>query len=281
VVDRWMPARAQQALVIRLETIEQRLDALDQTLRELRDGTDTTEALATLEKQIGRAGREQFKANTLAEAQATRLDAALDALRAADTRREADLAALREQSRSVQASARLDVVRAVLPALDGLDEALRSGRRLLTTTDHRPPTTDHQPPAESHPEQTGVDNRPSFVDWLFGRSPVPQQAGDGARQQDEPLRESLDAWLVGLTFVRQRLLDTLAAEGVRPMDAEGQPFDPQHHIALEVVPTANGQPPNTVAAELRRGYMVGERVLRHAEVAVTRETEDLKIEDRR
>jgi molecular chaperone GrpE len=273
VVDRWLPARAQQALVIGLETIEQRLDALDQTLRELRDGTDTTEALATLEKQIGRAGREQFKANTLAEAQATRLDAALDALRAADSRREADLAALREQSRSAQASARLEVVRAVLPTLDGLDEALRSGRRLLATTDHRPP-------AESHPEQAGVNNRPSFVDWLLGRSPVPQRAGDSVRQQDESLREALDAWLVGLTFVRQRLLDTLAAEGVRPMDAEGQPFDPQQHIALEVVPTVNGLPPDTVAAELRRGYMVGERVLRHAEVAVTRD-ERPTTDDRR
>jgi hypothetical protein len=99
VVDRWLPVRSQQALVIRLETIEQRLDALDQTLRSLRDSTDAAarateelatlrEALAALEKQAGRAGREQFKANTLAEAQATRLDSALDMLRAADTRRE-------------------------------------------------------------------------------------------------------------------------------------------------------------------------------------------------
>jgi molecular chaperone GrpE len=284
VVDRWLPARAQQALVIRLETLEQQLDALHQTLRELRDSTDTTEALAALEKQIGRAGREQFKANTLAEAQATRLDAALDALRTADTRREADLAALREQSRSAQANARLEVVRAVLPTLDGLDEALRSGRRLLTTTDHRPPTTDDRPPAAETQRalydgpsavpatdngQRTTDNRPSFVGWLLGRSRVPQRADDSVRQPDESLREALDAWLVGLTFVRQRLLDTLAAEGVRPMDAEGQPFDPQRHIALEVVPIVNGLPPDTVAAELRRGYMVGERVLRHAEVAVT------------
>jgi molecular chaperone GrpE len=288
VVDRWLPARAQQALVIRLEMIEQRLDALDQTLRELRDGTGTAEALATLEKQIGRAGREQFKANTLAEAQATRLDAALDALRAADTRREADLAALREQSRSTQASARLDVVRSILPTLDGLDEALRSGRRLLTTTDHRPPTTDDQRALHDGPSagpatddgQRTTNNRPSFVEWLFGRSPVPQRAGDSVRQEGEPLREALDAWLVGLTFVRQRLLDTLAAEGVRPMDAKGQPFDPQRHIALEVVPSANGLPPGAVAAELRRGYMVGERVLRHAEVAVTRDERRPTTDDR-
>jgi molecular chaperone GrpE len=275
VVDRWLPVRSQQALVIRLETIEQRLDALDQTLGALRASTDAAaraaeelptlrEALAALEKQIGRAGREQFKANTLAEAQAARLDTALDTLRAADTRREADLAALREQSRSAQASARLEHVRAVLPTLDGLDEALRSGRRLLATTDDRRPT-------ESDRAQDLVDSQRSFVDWLLGRTRVPQQADDSAPRQPEESRKALDAWLVGLTFVRQRLLDTLAAEGVRPMDAEGQPFDPQRHIALEVVPASNGLPPGAVAAELRRGYMVGERVLRHAEVAVAQD----------
>jgi molecular chaperone GrpE len=279
VVDRWRPQRSQQALVIRLETIEQRLDALDQTLHELRDGTNAAgglealrEGLATIEKQIGRAGREQFKANTLAEAQAARLDATLEAQRAADTRREADLAALREQNRSAQANARLEVVRALLPTLDGLDEALRSGRRLLPTTDEAL----YGGPSVAAP----ANKNPSFVDWLFGRSPAPHQASDSARQQLEMLREGLEAWLVGLAFVRQRLLDTLAAEGVRPMDAEGQTFDPQRHVALEVVP-ANGLPAGAVAAELRRGYMVGDRVLRHAEVAVTRESEDLKIEDRR
>jgi molecular chaperone GrpE len=88
-------------------------------------------------------------------------------------------------------------------------------------------------------------------------------------QQVEALRGALDSWLVGLTFVRQRLLDVLAAEGVRPMDAEGQPFDPRLHVALEVVPAGDELPPGTVAAELRRGYLVGDRVLRHAEVAVS------------
>ncbi len=263
VADRWLPARAQQALVIRLEAIEQRIEALDQNLRAQRDTNMAEElaalreALAAIEKQIGRAGREQFKANTLAEAQSTRLDSALDALQTADARREADLTALREQSRFSQAGARLDVVRSLLPTLDGLDEALRSGRRLLATDDRQ--TRDKR-------QETRDDGR-SFVDWLFGRDVAPP-ANDGPRLPDETLRESLDSWLVGLTFVRQRLLDTLAAEGVRPMDAEGQPFDPQRHVALEAVPAANGLSPGTVAAELRRGYMAGERVLRHAEVAV-------------
>ncbi len=153
MADRWLPARAQQALVIRLEAIEQRIDALDQNLRAQRGDTNVAEELATLrealaaiEKQIGRAGREQFKANTLAEAQSTRLDTALEALQTADARREADQTALREQSRSAQASARLDVVKSLLPTLDGLDEALRSGKSLLATTDDGRRTTDDRRP---------------------------------------------------------------------------------------------------------------------------------------
>jgi molecular chaperone GrpE len=81
------------------------------------------------------------------------------------------------------------------------------------------------------------------------------------------LRDSLRAWLQGLTFVRQRLLDALAAEGVRPIPALGLPFDPVLHLAIQAVPSTN-QPAGTVVSEIRRGYTISGRVLRHAEVAV-------------
>ena len=51
------------------------------------------------------------------------------------------------------------------------------------------------------------------------------------------------------------------------------PFDPHHHVAVEVVPADETVSPGTVASELRRGYLVGDRVLRYAEVAVAGETE--------
>jgi molecular chaperone GrpE len=225
------------------------------------NGTDGGElaalrqGLAALEKQISRAGREQLKANSLAEAQLEQLAGALELLRVADTRRDAEVARLHEQARGAQAAARLEVVRAVLPALDGLDEALRSGQRLLEQ-------------AAAAPD----DRSPALLARLRGslsRLAPPEHPEAASR---EALREAMAAWLVGLTFVRQRLLDALAAEGVRPMEAQGQPFDPQHHIALEVVPAGDGLPPGSVAAELRRGYLVHDRVLRHAEVAVSRQS---------
>jgi molecular chaperone GrpE (heat shock protein) len=42
-------------------------------------------------------------------------------------------------------------------------------------------------------------------------------------------------------------------------------------VALEVVPSGQNQPPGTVVAQLRQGYLVGDRVLRYAEVAVAGE----------
>jgi molecular chaperone GrpE len=244
-------------LVERLEAIERRLEEVAR-LKPPEDmaADGVQQALAALEKQISRAGREQFKAQALAEAQMEQLSAALEMLRAADARREADVAASSARSRDEQAAARLDVVQAMLPALDGLDEALRSGRRLLEQHTER-----QEPP------------RPATLLGRLRRHVLRRGPGAAPDPRVDALREAMAAWLVGLTFVRQRLLDVLADEGVQPIAAQGALFDPHYHVAVEVVPSDETMPPGTVASELRRGYMVGERVLRYAEVAVAAQTE--------
>lgn len=202
-------------------------------------------ALAALEKQIGRAGREQFKANTLAETQATQLAEALDRLREADERREAELATLRQRNTSDRAEARQEVARAILPSLDGLDEAMRAGQMVLL-------------------QRASIERRPdSLLRSLLGLGTT-----DSESREAVTLRAALNSWLQGLTFVRRRLLDVLAAEGIAPIEATGQPFDPREHVAVEVVPTSDTLPADTVAYELRRGYTANGRVLRPAEVAV-------------
>ncbi len=210
------------------------------------------QSLAALEKQINRAGREQLKTNALFETQAEQQRAALEALQATSERRDGEATVLRDQLRNAQQAIRLDLVRAVLPALDGLDEALRSGTHLLEQS------------------VTPVRKR-----GLFGR--LRQQPAPSPGEQ--ALRAGMHAWLEGLRFVRKRLLDVLAAEGVVPLDATGQSFDPHRHIVLEIVDTKD-QPAGTVVATLRQGYMAGERVLRHAEVAVVGETSDQKEKER-
>ena len=67
------------------------------------------------------------------------------------------------------------------------------------------------------------------------------------------------------------MLDLLRRRGVKPIEVTGTDFDPRFHqsVAQEVSPDhRDGQ----VMEELRRGYMLGERLLRAAMVKVaTRE----------
>ncbi len=75
----------------------------------------------------------------------------------------------------------------------------------------------------------------------------------------------------GIRMTHRRVLDQLASMGVRPFDAVGKPFDARYHEAVEVVPATEEHPPGTVVAEVERGYLIGQEVLRPARVRVTRE----------
>jgi len=72
----------------------------------------------------------------------------------------------------------------------------------------------------------------------------------------------------GVELVLRSLVQKLERQGVEPIDAAGKPFDPHVHDAIVRV-DGEDVPPGTVAAELRRGYRFGERLLRPAGVAVS------------
>ncbi len=67
--------------------------------------------------------------------------------------------------------------------------------------------------------------------------------------------------------VYKQLVEVLKSLGVAAMRAEGQEFDPNFHEAVMREATAE-HPEGTVIEELVRGYVLGERVLRHAMVKV-------------
>lgn len=73
--------------------------------------------------------------------------------------------------------------------------------------------------------------------------------------------------------VYKDMVDRLKKIGVSPMRAEGKEFDPNLHEAVLREPTAE-HPEGTVLEELVRGYVLGERVLRHAMVKVAAAPED-------
>jgi molecular chaperone GrpE len=67
--------------------------------------------------------------------------------------------------------------------------------------------------------------------------------------------------------VYKDLVERLKAIGVSAMRAEGQQFDPTLHEAMMQEPTEQ-YPEGTVIEEFERGYLMGDRVLRHARVKV-------------
>lgn len=73
----------------------------------------------------------------------------------------------------------------------------------------------------------------------------------------------------GVEMVLRSLLDFLRSHGVTQVTAVGQAFDPQLHEAVDQVHSPQ-HPPNTVVSEFHRGYLIGERTLRPARVAVTK-----------
>ncbi len=71
----------------------------------------------------------------------------------------------------------------------------------------------------------------------------------------------------GIELIYQRFSDALRKLGLEPVEAEGKPFDPNLHHAIERVEDA-GVEQDTVIAELQRGYSYKGRLLREALVRV-------------
>ena len=75
------------------------------------------------------------------------------------------------------------------------------------------------------------------------------------------------AVLKGVELVLRLLQSKFERYGVKPIEATGQPFDPRLHEAISRIETAD-VPSGHVAAEMQRGYRIGERLLRPSMVAV-------------
>jgi len=79
--------------------------------------------------------------------------------------------------------------------------------------------------------------------------------------------EADDPWIDGVKLVERKLRGVLESEGVTPIDAVGQPFDPNLHEAVAHEDTAD-HPDNDVIAEVQRGYRLHDRVIRPSLVRV-------------
>jgi molecular chaperone GrpE len=86
-----------------------------------------------------------------------------------------------------------------------------------------------------------------------------------ARAKDDSVKAILD----GVEATGRELSAALARHGVKPIEAEGQRFDPNLHQAIAEVP-APGAQPGTVVNVVQAGYLIGDRLLRPAMVTVAK-----------
>ena len=96
--------------------------------------------------------------------------------------------------------------------------------------------------------------------------------GDGSpktKHADKGAAPAVDgpAILKGVGLVLRLAHSKLDRYGVKSIAAHGQPFDPRIHEAISRVESAE-HPAGSVAVELQRGYLIGERLLRPAMVSV-------------
>ena len=73
----------------------------------------------------------------------------------------------------------------------------------------------------------------------------------------------------GVELIRKHLLDLLKRRGVEPLEVVGEVFDPSWHEAIANEP-AEGRPDGQITEEIRRGYRIGQKLLRPAMVKVAK-----------
>lgn len=89
------------------------------------------------------------------------------------------------------------------------------------------------------------------------------------RALQAPAGGDADAYRQGVEMIQRQMLDLLRKRGVKPIEALGADFDPNYHQAVshDISPDHRE---GEVIEELRRGYMLGERLLRPAMVKVAK-----------
>lgn len=72
----------------------------------------------------------------------------------------------------------------------------------------------------------------------------------------------------GMQLIYNKLIKYLAQNGVKPFDENDKDFDADKHEAISVVPVADESQKGKILDTVEKGYMINDKVLRHAKVVV-------------
>jgi molecular chaperone GrpE len=85
--------------------------------------------------------------------------------------------------------------------------------------------------------------------------------------KNKPAKGEGPTWAEGIELIYRKFLTMLETEGIKPMQVEGQIFDPNLHEAISQEPNEDFESGEIIEV-VRNGYSIGERVLRPASVRV-------------
>lgn len=89
---------------------------------------------------------------------------------------------------------------------------------------------------------------------------------------------SADGLKEGVEMTLRELKRTLERAGLKPIEALGQPFNPEYHHAIAQVERED-LPDKTVVDEMRKGYLFNDKVIRPSLVTVSKKPEQEKESD--
>ena len=82
----------------------------------------------------------------------------------------------------------------------------------------------------------------------------------------------------GVEMTLSLFMSSLKKFNVEQINPVGEPFDPQHHEAMSMVPAPDAEP-NSVVAVVQKGYLLNGRVVRPAMVVVAKAEDSPKIDE--
>ncbi|MDI6758225.1 MAG: nucleotide exchange factor GrpE [Candidatus Omnitrophota bacterium] len=83
--------------------------------------------------------------------------------------------------------------------------------------------------------------------------------------------QDLNAFLKGVEMILAHLYEMLKKNGIKPIEAEGKPFNPHYHEALMQVENKD-LAEHTIVEELQKGYLLNEKVIRTTKAKVSKKS---------
>ena len=108
-----------------------------------------------------------------------------------------------------------------------------------------------------------------FVNELLPVADNLERALEAANEKNDPQKGIVE----GVELTLKSLQDTLKQFGVESINPQDEPFDPQLHQAMSMVPNSDVEP-NTVLNVFQKGYMLNSRLVRPAMVVVSSSLEE-------